>query len=394
MKALINQVIAHIDKQLSRQLDEVYANQQFQALHATWLSLQRLTESYKPTSCLRLKILACARDDLQRDCQLPGDTDERDLFQLIVNEGIGHPGGEPFALLIVDYAFAPMVNQQAYDDYACLQELSRIGAAAFAPVVTALSAKYFAQDTFQVVRQIQDLAATISAFNQQRWQRFRQQVDARFLCLLLPGIILQDACSVKTSKASFAYQQDHRYRLIGNPAYYCAQQIMASYADRQWFSQVVNMPDNENQDIEATFNRQTCAYLRRQGMQVLSLLRLTKHRQFLSLQSCYRDHEYSLPELLIANRFLQAIKIMMRDKIGGMQNAASLEKHISQWLQQYCVQLEELSASQKALYPLREFQVSITPKPHYYAQYHCSVELCLHQRKPISKTRLQFSMDI
>ena len=67
-----------------------------------------------------------------------------------------------------------------------------------------------------------------------------------------------------------------------------------------------------------------------------------------------------LPYIFAASRFAHYFKVMLRDKIGSFENAASVQNFLEGWISNYILLDDNGSHHAKARYPLREARVDVT----------------------------------
>lgn len=65
---------------------------------------------------------------------------------------------------------------------------------------------------------------------------------------------------------------------------------------------------------------------------------------------------------LCVSRVAHYLKVMGRDKIGGYQDAESLERDFQRWLHQYTTASDEASDELRAKYPLNEAKITVREK--------------------------------
>ena len=97
-------LIALLDAEISRQLDAVLHAPAFQAFEATWRGVALLARTAAQSRQVRLRILDVTWPELCRDLDQAVEFDQSNLFRMIYSDEIGSPGGQPFGLLVCDYA--------------------------------------------------------------------------------------------------------------------------------------------------------------------------------------------------------------------------------------------------------------------------------------------------
>jgi type VI secretion system ImpC/EvpB family protein len=85
-----------------------------------------------------------------------------------------------------------------------------------------------------------------------------------------------------------------------------------------------------------------------------------------------------LQYIFCASRFGHYIKVMVRDKVGGLSGPEELEDYLSRWLFNYINATEGASPALKARHPLREARVEIREVRGRPGQYKCDVYLRPH----------------
>src|SRR5262249_31764921 len=66
-KAFVDQMIAEIDKKLSKQTDEILHNKDFQKLESAWRGLKFVVDRTDFRENIKVHMLNCSKEDLQMD---------------------------------------------------------------------------------------------------------------------------------------------------------------------------------------------------------------------------------------------------------------------------------------------------------------------------------------
>ncbi|MEO0912856.1 MAG: type VI secretion system contractile sheath large subunit, partial [Pseudomonadota bacterium] len=82
--------------------------------------------------------------------------------------------------------------------------------------------------------------------------------------------------------------------------------------------------------------------------------------------------------VLCAARFAHYLKVIMRDEIGSIADAAGLERRLNDWITQYAIGNDDASVQLKAEYPLRHARVSVSALPGRPGCYGCRIHLQPH----------------
>ncbi len=395
-------MIAAIDAAVSRQVDAVLHKPAFQALEATWRSLQILVKVVAQTRQVRLRILDLTWFDLSRDIEHAVEFDQSNLFRLIYNEEIGQAGGQPFGLIVADFAVAHRPSPgRATDDVTILRGLASIGAAAFCPIVLGAAPGLLGLRSFRDMAGL-DVADAFDGLAHARWRVLRQHVDMRFIGLLLPRVLLRSAYQPDTRNRidGFRYAEDIGLEaeglVWGNAAYVFAIAVLRRFDQSGWFADLRGAPqdrvggglvteipaavfDTDDHGIAA----QPPLELRLSGVQEQQLAELglvpvtgAPYGTALLLNSNASLHapvKYDRMEatwnarisamlqyVLCVSRFAHYLMIMMRDRVGSYAGPGDVQRQLSSWLSKYCLASEGTSDEMRARFPLRDAAVEVT----------------------------------
>ena len=103
---LLRNAISGIDKQLSKQVNNIIHHADFQALEAAWRGVSYLVEqkeSNDKNHKVKIKILNCSWQTLSKDINKSIEFDQSEFFKLVYNNEYDMSGGEPFGVLIGNY---------------------------------------------------------------------------------------------------------------------------------------------------------------------------------------------------------------------------------------------------------------------------------------------------
>jgi type VI secretion system protein ImpD len=122
--------------------------------------------------------------------------------------------------------------------------LSQVAAAAFAPVVIGAHPSLFGLDSFSELGQPLDLGAIFRTPEYSRWASFQDTEDARFVGVVLPGILMRLPYSDDgVRRDGFRFREgndrpDHESYVWGNGAYAFAAVVMRAYRNYGWFADI------------------------------------------------------------------------------------------------------------------------------------------------------------
>ncbi|HEX7647653.1 MAG TPA: type VI secretion system contractile sheath large subunit, partial [Noviherbaspirillum sp.] len=141
--AMINERVAEIDRILTDQLNAIMHHEEFQKIEGSWRGLHDMVMGTETGPTLKLRLLNVSKKELLKDLESAVDHDMSVLFKKIYEEEYGTFGGNPYSLLIGDYYFG-----RHPQDFALLQRLSKVAAAAHAPFISAAAPSLFDMGEF------------------------------------------------------------------------------------------------------------------------------------------------------------------------------------------------------------------------------------------------------
>lgn len=220
---------AEIDRVLSEQLGEIFAQDDYRSLENSWRGLKFLLDRLDREAPIEVELVSAERDDLL------------EAFDRLIDDSES-PGAleRPISLIVVDYLFghtAPEIE--------ILTGLAERGSILHAPVVTAAGFEFL--DTGQAER-FEGAGSVAPLFEQPefiKWRGLRRQEPARWLALAFNGMLLrpdygqgeQEVQGFTIDPGRFVTRD--RHRCWGNPAFALAALAAASFADTGWPTEVI-----------------------------------------------------------------------------------------------------------------------------------------------------------
>lgn len=393
---MINRRVAQIDELLSRQLNEIMHDSEFQKLEASWRGLNYLVSKTETSTSLKLRLLPITQKELLNDLTKATDFDQSNLFKKVYEEEYGTFGGHPYGMLIGDYEFG-----RHPQDIELLERLSNVAAAAHAPFIAAAGPKLFDMGSFTELGGPRDLAKIFESTELIKWRAFRSSEDSRYVTLTLPHILMRLPYGPDTSPVDeFNFVEDvtgkdHSRYLWGNAAYALGLRITTAFAKYKWCGAIRGVEGGglvEGLDIH-TFKTDDGEI----AMKCPTEIAITDRREkelndlgFISL--CYRKNDavaaffggqttnspkvYNTPEatanarlssqlpyILAASRFAHYLKVIVRDKVGSFMTRSNVENYLNTWVKQHVLLSDDSGQELKARFPLREARVDVMEVP-------------------------------
>ncbi|WP_414445202.1 type VI secretion system contractile sheath large subunit [Burkholderia sp. 22PA0106] len=431
--AVIDELVALIDEKLSIALSGVMHSDSFKKMEATWRGLNYLVMNTETSTMLKLRVFNATKDELRQDMMKAVEFDQSALFKMIYEAEYGTFGGNPYSLLVGDYAIDHTSN-----DIDFISKMSEVAAAAHAPFIAQASPALFGLDGFDKLDKPRDLAKIFEGQDSLQWQAFRETEDARYVTLALPRALLRlpygspdkrntvpcdginfderigsgaETALISDAGDVLSYPDpapDHF--LWGNPAYLLAQRITNAFSLYSWTAAirgveggglVDNLPSytytSAHGSVELLCPTEISITDRREkelndlGFISLCHCKGTGKAAFFGGQTTNQPKKYfsdsananarisaMLPYMLAASRFAHYIKVIMREKIGSFMTRGNVEDFLNAWISNYVLLDDNAPQDAKAGYPLREARVVVTEVPGEPGAYRATVFLKPH----------------
>jgi type VI secretion system protein ImpC len=394
--------IADIDQLLTRQLNEIMHQQDFQKLEASWRGLHYVVQQSETSTMLKIRVLNASKDDLRRDLERAVEFDQSALFKKIYEEEYGTFGGAPYAAMIGDYEFS-----RTSPDISLLEKISNVAAAAHAPFMAAAGPDLLNLESFTDLATPRDLSKIFESVDYAKWRSFRESEDSRYVGLCLPHILMRLPYGPDTNPVeAFRFKEDvdgrdHGKYLWSNAAYAMATRLTSAFARHGWCAAirgveggglVESLPTHTFKTDEGELALKCPTEIaitdrREKELSDLGFIPLvhckgTDYAAFFGAQSAQKAKKYDtdaananarlstqLPYILAMSRFAHYLKSMMRDKIGSFMSRSDCEYFLNRWITNYVTPDDNASPYYKAEKPLREARIEVSEvagKPGVY----------------------------
>lgn len=404
----IERMIEEIDRRIGEQLDTILHHKKFQSLESKWRGLHYLVMNSETGTTLQIRVLNCSKKELGKDLDSAVEFDRSTLFKKVYEEEYGTFGGNPYGLLLGDFAFDGSVP-----DVAMLTSISGVAAAAHAPFLAAASPQLFDMDGFSTLDVPGDLGKLFERTTLEPWRQFRKSDDSRYVALTLPRALLRTPYGKNTLPVEgFNYEEkalDHEDFLWGNTAYALAQRINNAFSLYHWCAAIRGVEGgglveglpfytfkSAGEDVikcptEVSITDRRENELAEQGLLGLCYRKNSNQAAFFGGSTANKPTLYNtasananarlsaqLPYILATSRFAHYIKVMMRDKIGSFASRENVANYLNNWIADYVLLNDSAGQDTKARLPLREARIDVTEVPGKPGAYRAIVFLRPH----------------
>jgi type VI secretion system protein ImpC len=394
-KAMVDRMIAEIDAKLSRQMDEILHNAEFQALESSWRGLKLLVDRTNFRENIKLEIINASKQDLLDDFEDSPEITQSGLYKHIYTAEYGQFGGQPVGALIANYFFDPSAP-----DVKTLQYVASVASMSHAPFIAAAGPKFFGLESYTGLPDLKDLKDHFEGPQFAKWQSFREQEDARYVGLTVPRFLLRNPYDPEDNPVkTFVYKENvansHEHYLWGNTAYTFASKLTDSFAKFRWCPNIIgpqsggaveDLPLHHFEsmgEIETKIPTEVLVSDRREyelaeeGFIALTMRKGSDNAAFFSANSAQKPKFFGiseegktaelnyklgtqLPYMFIINRLAHYLKVLQREQIGAWKERTDLELELNKWIRQFVADQENPSAEVRGRRPLRAAQVIVS----------------------------------
>lgn len=401
----IEGIVAEIDKKLTEQVNLVLHHADFQQMESAWRGLHYLVNNTESDEMLKIRVMNISKKDMHKTLRKFKGTawDQSPVFKRLYEEEFGQFGGEPYGTLVADYHF-----DHSPQDIELLGEMSKIAAAAHAPLITGAKPSLFQMDSWSELANPRDLTKIFQTPEYAAWRSLRESEDSKYVGLAMPRFLGRMPYGAKTEPVEeFAFEEDtegagsEKYNWV-NAAYGMAVNINRSFKEFGWCSRIRGVEsggtleglpahtfptDDGGVDMkcptEIAISDRREAELAKNGMMPLIHRKNSDSATFIGAQSLHKPAEYDdpdatananlaarLPYLFATCRFAHYLKCMVRDKVGSFKSRDDMQSWLQDWINNYVDFNADISAeAEKARKPLAAAEVvveDVEGNPGYY----------------------------
>ncbi|WNG60591.1 type VI secretion system contractile sheath large subunit [Archangium gephyra] len=412
-KALVDAMIAEIDKRLSSQVNEIMHHEEVQKLESSWRSLKFLVDRVDFRENIRVEMLNVSKGDLLKDFEDSPEVVKSGLYRLVYSNEYGVFGGKPYGLLLGNYDFGP-----GPQDIDLLRKCASVAAMAHAPFIANSSPEMFGEQNFLNLPNLKDLKSLFEGPQYARWHSFRESEDARYVGLCMPRFLLRLPYGEKTIPVkAFNFTEDvvgqHDKYLWGHASTAFATRVADSFAKFRWSPNIIGpqsggavemLPLHQYEamgEIQTKIPTEVMLTERREyelseeGFIGLVFRKDADNAAFFSANSAQKAKFFGstpegksaetnyrlgtqLPYMFIMTRLAHYVKVLQREQIGSWKERSDLERELNQWMSQYIADMDDPAPAVRSRRPLRAARVAVEDVEGQPGWYRCSLQVRPH----------------
>ncbi len=411
--AVLDDMIAVIDRKLSLQVDEILHNADFQKLESSWRSLQFLVDRVDFRENVKVELLHVTKEELMEDFEDAPEVVKSGLYKTVYTAEYGQFGGKPYACLIGNYQFGA-----GPQDIRLLQHTAAVAAMSHTPFIAATTAGFFGIDGFNTLPNLKDIKSIMEGPQYVKWQSFRETEDARYVGLTLPRFLLRLPYGSDTTPVkSFNYQENvaasHEHYAWGNAAFAFATRVADSFAQYRWCANIIgpqgggaveDLPLHQYQAMgaiqtkiptEVLISERREFELAEEGFIALTMRKGTDNAAFFSANSVQKPRHFpataggreaelnyklglQLPYMFIVSRLAHYLKVIQREHVGTWKERGDLEQELNGWIRQYVSDMDNPMPGVRSRRPLRQAEIAVEEVPGEAGWYRVSLQVRPH----------------
>ncbi|WP_271411937.1 type VI secretion system contractile sheath large subunit [Pseudomonas sp. Q1-7] len=390
-KSLLDEHIAKLDEQISRQLDAVMHHPDFQRVESTWRGVKSLIDQTDFRQNVRIELLDISKDHLVQDFEDAPEIAQSGLYTHTYIQEYDTPGGEPIAAAISNYEF-----DRGPQDIALLRNISKVAAAAHMPFIGSVGPAFFGKASMEEVAAIKDIGNYFDRAEYLKWKSFRDSDDARYIGLTMPRVLGRLPYGPDTIPVrGFNYVEsvkgpDHDKYLWTNASFAFAANMVKSFINNGWCVQirgpqaggaVTDLPihlydlgtGNQVKIPSEVMIPETREFeFANLGFIPLSYYKNRDYACFFSANSAQKPALYEtvdatansrinarLPYIFLLSRIAHYLKLIQRENIGTTKDRRVLELELNNWIRGLVTEMTDPSDDLQASHPLRDAKVIV-----------------------------------
>lgn len=357
----LDQRVTKLDAWIAERINFIIHQPDFLRLEAAWRGIHYLVTHIDLSDEMRLRIFPASQAELTEDQAYTKQV----LLKKCYEDEYGQFGGEPYGLIVVDYAFSQLPT-----DVALLACLAQVGAECSCPVIGGATANLLNCDDVSELSHKRRLDRLFDLPEYTEWRAFKLQPEACYAGLVMPRVLGRNLhLEAGDRPERFAYQETidalETWPWI-NAVFPLAERIAQTYLSHGWLATVADpesggrITDMPTRDFitdagefafccstEMPFGQQLAAQLNGMGLIVLKHRAGRDEAGFDAMPSLYdkaserRPRSDTSDDLVMSMLFSHIIRVLRcyhRDHISSWRTGDEMLTSLNAWLQGYVVE--------------------------------------------------------
>ncbi len=230
-----SQVLAALDSAAGDLMRGILHNRKFQELEAAWRGLYFLVKHADTSTEMKISVLDISKAELSENLKASENLSETILYRHLIRDAIETPGGEPWAVVIGNYAFEPVV-----DDIAALMRIGKLSAAANAPFVAHMRPDVLGIHSLADSPETRTWKIDENSDAGRLWETLRRQPASEYLGMTIPRLLMRLPYGHNTDPLeTFSFEEfddapGHNQYLWSNGSFAVGRLLAESFASYGW----------------------------------------------------------------------------------------------------------------------------------------------------------------
>ncbi len=239
-----DELVAAVDASISGLMEKILHHLDYQAVESAWRALRFLVYRMETDALLKVYLLDISRDELAADLSGSDDLQNTGVYRLFVEQAVGTPGGEPWAVLAGNYTF-----DQSREDVEILGRMAIVARLAGAPFIAGVHDHILGCESLADTPDPDDWKRSVDPEDDRVWNVLRSMPEASYLGLTLPRFLLRLPYGEDTDPVDyFDFEEmsggfDHEKYLWGNPCFACVLLLAQAFSHNGWDLRPGVVPD-------------------------------------------------------------------------------------------------------------------------------------------------------
>lgn len=238
------ELVASVDAAVSGLMDTILHHPDFQDIEAAWRALRFLVFRVETDAQLKVYLVDISRAELAADLGASEDLQSSGIYNLLVTQTVGTPGGEPWAVLAGNYTF-----DQTPEDAETLGRMAKIASHAGAPFISAAHSHVLGCESLVETPDPNDWKRLADPEDVEIWDSLRGLPEASYLGLVMPRFLLRLPYGKDTDPVDYFDFEEmnagpvHEKYLWGNPSFACVLLLAQAFTHYEWDLSPGNVQD-------------------------------------------------------------------------------------------------------------------------------------------------------